>query len=52
MTTSYAQRKDTPSSWWLVLLQQILAALFGFLLLMAPGSPLFYMRSGPLVAGA
>jgi uncharacterized membrane protein HdeD (DUF308 family) len=45
--TMYAQREDTTSPWLLVLLEGILAALFGFLLLMAPGSPLFYMRSSP-----
>jgi len=45
--TTYIQREDTTFTWWLVLLKGILATLFGFLLLMAPLSPLFYMRSIP-----
>ncbi len=51
MTTN-AQREDTIFTWWLVPLEGILATLFGFLLLMAPLSPLFYARSIPVAIGA
>ena len=48
---TYAQREKTTFTWWLVLLEGILAAFFGFLLLLAPVSPLFCMRSIPAVIG-
>ena len=50
--TTYAQREGTTFTWWLVLLEGISATLFEFLLLMAPLSPLFCMRSIPVVIGA
>jgi uncharacterized membrane protein HdeD (DUF308 family) len=50
--TTFAQREDTTFTWWLVLLKGILATIFGFLLLIAPLSPLFCMRSMPVVIGA
>jgi uncharacterized membrane protein HdeD (DUF308 family) len=50
--STYAQREDTTITWWLVLLEGILATLFGFLLLIAPLSPLFCARSLPVAIGA
>jgi uncharacterized membrane protein HdeD (DUF308 family) len=42
--TLYARRGgDTTYPWWLVLLEGIFAAIFGFLLLIAPGSTLVFL---------
>lgn len=41
--TAYAQREDTAFPWWLVLLEGFFAALFGFLLLIAPGATLAFL---------
>jgi uncharacterized membrane protein HdeD (DUF308 family) len=37
------ERRETTFPWWLVLLEGIFAALFGFLLLIAPGSTLVFL---------
>jgi hypothetical protein len=39
----YTQREDVASPWWLVLLEGIFAAVFGFFVLMAPGATLFIL---------
>lgn len=39
----YARREDAAFPWWLVLLEGFFAALFGFLLLIAPGGTLFFL---------
>jgi uncharacterized membrane protein HdeD (DUF308 family) len=42
--TTYARREgDTTYPWWLILLEGIFAAIFGFLLLIAPGSTLVFL---------
>jgi uncharacterized membrane protein HdeD (DUF308 family) len=43
MTTYAGTGGDTTYPWWLVLLEGIFAAIFGFLLLIAPGSTLFFL---------
>src|SRR3954452_6729029 len=43
MTTYAETGGDTIYPWWLVLLEGIFAALFGFLLLIAPGSTLVFL---------
>jgi hypothetical protein len=50
--TTHAQREDTPFTYGLILLEGILATLFGFLLLIAPLSSLFCARSMPVAIGA
>jgi uncharacterized membrane protein HdeD (DUF308 family) len=43
-TASAAARADAPTfPWWLVLLEGIFAAIFGLLLLIAPGATLFFV---------
>jgi len=41
--SSYAGRRGETLPWWLVLVEGILVALFGLLLLVAPGASLFFM---------
>lgn len=41
--TAYAQREGTAVPWWLILLEGFFAALFGFLLLIAPGATLAFL---------
>jgi uncharacterized membrane protein HdeD (DUF308 family) len=41
--SSYAGRRGETLPWWLVLVEGILVALFGLLLLAAPGASLFFM---------
>ena len=43
MTTTAAQRGDLTLPWWLVLLEGIFAAVFGLLLLIAPGASLLFL---------
>jgi uncharacterized membrane protein HdeD (DUF308 family) len=43
MTTNAGTGGDTTYPWWLVLLEGIFAAIFGFLLLIAPGSTLVFL---------
>jgi uncharacterized membrane protein HdeD (DUF308 family) len=43
MTTYAGTGGDTTYPWWLVLLEGIFAAIFGFLLLIAPGSTLVFL---------
>jgi uncharacterized membrane protein HdeD (DUF308 family) len=43
MTTYAGRGGDTIYPWWLVLLEGIFAAIFGFLLLIAPGSTLVFL---------
>lgn len=43
MTTYGGTGGDTTYPWWLVLLEGIFAAIFGFLLLIAPGSTLVFL---------
>jgi uncharacterized membrane protein HdeD (DUF308 family) len=43
MTTYAGTGGDTNYPWWLVLLEGIFAAIFGFLLLIAPGSTLVFL---------
>jgi uncharacterized membrane protein HdeD (DUF308 family) len=43
MTTYAGTGSDTTYPWWLVLLEGIFAAIFGFLLLIAPGSTLVFL---------
>ncbi len=44
MTTTYAESmEDTTTPWWLVLLEGIFAAIFGLLLLIAPGATLIFL---------
>jgi hypothetical protein len=49
---THAQREDTTFTYGLILLEGILATLFGFLLPKAPLSPLFCMLSIPVAMGA
>jgi uncharacterized membrane protein HdeD (DUF308 family) len=41
--SSYAGRRGETLPWWVVLVEGILVALFGLLLLVAPGASLFFM---------
>jgi uncharacterized membrane protein HdeD (DUF308 family) len=41
--STYAGRTGESLPWWLVLLEGIVAALFGFLLLIAPGATLLFL---------
>src|SRR5918993_4163479 len=41
--TGVGVRQETTYPWWLVLLEGIFAAIFGFLLLIAPGSTLVFL---------
>jgi len=41
--TTYTESEGATSPWWLVLLEGIFAAIFGFLLLIAPGSTTFFL---------
>jgi uncharacterized membrane protein HdeD (DUF308 family) len=43
MTTTDAERESAAFPWWIVLLEGIFAALFGLLLLTAPGATLLYL---------
>src|SRR5215207_2496745 len=44
MTTTYAESMEgTTTPWWLVLLEGIFAAIFGLLLLTAPGATLIFL---------
>src|SRR3954463_16628122 len=43
MTTYVGRGDDTTYPWWLILLEGIFAAIFGFLLLIAPGSTLVFL---------
>jgi uncharacterized membrane protein HdeD (DUF308 family) len=43
MGTGVGVRQETTFPWWLVLLEGIFAALFGFLLLVAPGGTLLFL---------
>src|SRR5215204_2564211 len=40
---TYAQEEGAALPWWLVLLEGIFAAIFGFLLLIAPGATLLFL---------
>jgi uncharacterized membrane protein HdeD (DUF308 family) len=41
--TTYAESEAATFPWWLVLLEGIIAAIFGFLLLIAPGSTTYFL---------
>jgi uncharacterized membrane protein HdeD (DUF308 family) len=41
--TTYAESDAATFPWWLVLLEGIIAAIFGFLLLIAPGSTTYFL---------
>jgi uncharacterized membrane protein HdeD (DUF308 family) len=41
--TTYAESEDATFPWWLVLLEGIFAAIFGLLLLIAPGSTTLFL---------
>jgi len=41
--TTYAESEAAPFPWWLVLLEGILAAILGFLLIIAPGGTLIFL---------
>jgi uncharacterized membrane protein HdeD (DUF308 family) len=43
MMTTYAESEAATFPWWLVLLEGIIAAIFGFLLLIAPGSTTLFL---------
>jgi len=43
MTTTYVERESAAIPWWIVLLEGIFAAIFGLLLLVAPGATLIFL---------